>query len=276
MINPMSTAGIAHESLLEEARALTAQIVDIKDKEGLSFPQIAARLTKDWGKEIKVTRVRRLYYTHQKKQNSDAQDGDPHASIQDVSIMERKMANHMLEGESPTKAAQLAGSGSPSRFQNQVFKRPKFKRYFEELLENNGLTENHLAKKHMEELEANRTLFASKDGEITETLEVPDHQTRMNAVKVGWELRKRVGSKDPEDEESPNSVPPIIVITPERKRLIEKLIGRPLDCQVIDDPANFAEPPDEEATTQTEDENSPHPPSPASSEDEEPSDPPGE
>ena len=39
-----------------------------------------------------------------------------------------------------------------------------------------GLTEDHIASTHREQLEATRTIHATRDGQITDTMEVPDNQ----------------------------------------------------------------------------------------------------
>ena len=158
-----------------------------------------------------------------------------------------------MAGNSQRQAAIDAGvaPGGADSFAQRTLKSERFLDAFHRMLARQGLTDDNIAHTHREQLEANRTIYATKDGKITDTLEVPDHNTRMKAVKVGWELYRRIGSNQLEEKEEA-APPPIIVISPQRKLLLERLIGGPLDCRVIDDDANFAErQADGEATPQT-------------------------
>ena len=79
-----------------------------------------------------------------------------------------------------------------------------------------------------------KTIVATHRGQITDTIEVPDHATRQRAVRDGWDVRGRLKRPDAEQ-----GLAPIIVnLTIEQKEQIEGLTGRPLkvDCYTIVDP----------------------------------------
>lgn len=280
------TTGISRKRVVEEAIELTTKVVNLKDRDGISFTAIAAILTKEYGKPILVSRIQRRYYKYIKRKR----DGTPqqqtsnepigtepyhHADINEVPPLERQFAKKVIEGQPRTDAARSLGVANPSHWQHQVFKRSAFQQYFRQLLEANGLTEGYIAKIHREQLDAKRTIYAVKDGKITDTMEVPDNSARGNAVKAGWELYKRIGSNQVEEQEESVSAS-IIVITGDQRKAIEGLIGGPLDCEIADDAANFAAAAGAVGTKQTENSADEPAPSQSSSGDAKPEDPPDE
>ena len=248
------TSGISHQRLIEEARKLTTEVVKLKEDEGISFTAIAVTLTKRYGKSIPVSRVQRRYkeYVKRKREGKPevpapgTQPEQPvgtapyyNADFNEVPILERKFGKKLIEGMPATDAARSLGINNPSRWQHEVKKRPAFQQYFRQQCEANGLTEGYVAKVHRELLDAKRTIYAVKDGKITDTLEVPDNSARMNAVKSALEMWKLTGSNQVEEHEEAASAT-IIVLTAEKRTAIEGLIGKPLDCEIVDDAVNFA------------------------------------
>ena len=198
--------------------------------QGVSLAQI--------GKQFGVSKQ----YVHKLlKQRSNDETLSP-ASSSGFPPRQRRFAAGLMAGKSQRQAAIDAGvaPGGADSFAQRTLKSERFRDAFHRMLDHQGLTENYIASTHRDQLEATKTIHATRDGQITDTMEVPDNSARMNAVKVAWELYDRVGPKKFEENEEAAS-PPIIVLTPEKRKAIEGLIGGPLDCRVIDDDANFAQ-----------------------------------
>ena len=248
----MSTAGVSHKRLIDEARELTTKVVRLKESQGISLAAIAGILSKEYGRPILTVRVQRLYYKYVKRKKDGKPEPQSHATqppvgtepyykagLPEVSIRERQFAKQLVEGVLPTEAARNLGIPNPGHWQHEALNKPAVSRFIDQMLDANGLTESYVAQVHKGLLSANRTIVATRDGKITDKLEVPDNNARMNAVKTAYEVRKRLGSNQ-EDEPEESAAATIIVLTAEKRTAIEGLIGGPLDCEVLDDPGNFA------------------------------------
>ena len=170
----------------------------------------------------------------------------------------------LLAGKSQREAAISAGvaPGGADSFAQRTLKDERFRNTFHQMLGRQGLSEERIASTHREQLEATRTIHATRDGQITDTMEVPDNQARMNAVRVAWQLYERIGNQRVE-EDVEAATPQFIVITQEKRKKLEALCGETLDCRPIDENhVNFAVRGDASGSSQTVDEesSSPEPP----------------
>ena len=62
-----------------------------------------------------------------------------------------------------------------------------------EILNRNGITEDRIAQELDELLHANKTVFFSHQGEVTDERQVPDNTVRVQALKVGAEVHGMIG-----------------------------------------------------------------------------------
>lgn len=212
----------AQELLREEAKQLTVKIVKIRTEEGISFVSIARRL------EISDKRCRRLYNKYRDRK-AKPKKPKPGTSIDpaEVTINQRQYAKNLLDGQTKVQAAEgVVGKENATRFATETFQSPRFQEYFASILKGNGLTEEYISSVHAQLLGAKKTVVATFKGQITDTLEVPDNQARVNAVKIGWELYQRIGQRQ-QEQEQPG--PGIVVITQQNKEALEQLFGHSLD-----------------------------------------------
>ncbi len=205
--------------------------VDLLRNEGLSFRQVA--------KELGISKS---YAVKLSKPQSDRSPQPVHGHL-GLSVRQRKFAKALLEGKTQKEAALDAGAppASAETWASKEVRNPKFLNEFHRILDLKGLSEEKLAQIHAENLGATKTIVATHEGKITDQLKVPDYPARQRAVDSGWDL---YGRRKPAEVEQPYTPPPII-ITLEKKALIEGLIGGPLegpDIKIIDVPQQEPDP----------------------------------
>lgn len=239
-------------------RQIQHSTADLRDEvvqlhaQGLSLAQV--------GKQFGVSKQ----YIHKLLKQRPDDETLSASSSRGLTPRQRMFAAGLLAGKSQREAAISAGvaPGGADSFAQRTLKDERFRSSFHQMLGRQGLTENHIAGRHREQLEANRVIYATKDGQITDTMEVPDNQARMNAVRVAWQLYDRIGPKQTE-EDVEAAYPQFIVITQEKRKKLEALCGETLDCVPLDDDrVNFRVRAGAEASSQTVDEESGRPESP--------------
>ena len=239
-------------------RQIQHSTADLRDEvvqlraQGLSLAQI--------GKQFGVSKQ----YIHKLLKQQPDDETLAASSSRGLPPRQRRFAAGLIAGESQRQAAISAGvvPGGADSFAQRTLKSERFRDTFHQMLGRQGLTEDHIASTHREQLEATRTIHATRDGQITDTMEVPDNQARMNAVKVAWQLYERIGNQRVE-QDAEQASPMFIVITQEKRKKLEALCGETLDCVPLDDDrVNFRVRAGAEANSQTADEesSSPEPP----------------
>lgn len=66
---------------------------------------------------------------------------------------------------------------------------------FRRIMEAAGIGEEYLAKKHMELLNAKKTIYATSEGQITDTMELANTEVQMQALKHANELHGHIITK---------------------------------------------------------------------------------
>ncbi|HYL35771.1 MAG TPA: hypothetical protein VEV17_07660 [Bryobacteraceae bacterium] len=109
-----------------------------------------------------------------------------------MAIRRARFAAALAEGKSQRLAAVAAGvpPGGADGFAQRTLKDRQFQNEFLALLARKGLTEEHLAERHMEALRATKTIVVPHEGQLRK-LETPDHRARIKALELGWDLYGR-------------------------------------------------------------------------------------
>jgi len=112
---------------------------------------------------------------------------------------ERKFARGLAEGKSQKQASiEAAPPGSVSdnsleQWASRKVRDSKFQKSFKEILAENGLADEDVARAHRENLQATKVVAtASQDGQITDVIERPDYATRQRAVSDAWRINDRM------------------------------------------------------------------------------------
>jgi hypothetical protein len=159
-----------------------------------------------------------------------------------LSVRQRKFAKGLIEGKSNRQSAldaapagELTPSGADS-WADRTLKDERLQGTFAQMLDRKGLSEQRIAEVHAENLTATKVVAtATKEGQITDVLERPDYSTRHRAVQAAWRLRGRDRTAD----EDGGSERLQIVVLPETKLQIERLVGRsiytgePIDVEAL-------------------------------------------
>ena len=239
-------------------RQIQHSTADLRDEvvqlraQGLSLAQI--------GKQFGVSKQ----YIHKLVKQRPDDEVFAASSSRGLPPRQRMFAAGLLAGKSQREAAISAGvaSGGADSFAQRTLKSERFRDTFHQMLGRQGLTEESIANTHRAQLEATKTIHATRDGKITDTMEVPDNQARMNAVRIAWQLYERIGNQRAE-EDVELATPQFIIITQEKRKKLEALCGETLDCVPLDDDrVNFRVRAGAEASSQTGDQesSSPEPP----------------
>lgn len=211
------------ESTLREA----ARIVRRARVQGKSFERIAAEMgvtaatARFWSKY-------RTPATERKKRNLRIK----------VSPRQQKLAQGLTEGKTTMQAAMDAGATTKRQAYNLINhakQSPAFVEYFNVLLDKAGIDEETLAKGLKECLGATKVVGVAIDkasGTISDHLEHPDYQVRHQAIRTGFELRKRLAQRDQEANQA--AAPVHLHLTIEQKQRYETLVGGPLAFDTID------------------------------------------
>lgn len=108
-------------------------------------------------------------------------------------IHQRKVCKTYIDSKNPTDAGRkLNPNRSMSAMNlgvNRVLANPNVKYHLSKMMDECGISDSKICEILKEALEAKRTHFFSKDGEVTDERTVPDHTTRINAVDRVLELK---------------------------------------------------------------------------------------
>ena len=120
-------------------------------------------------------------------------------SVNQLTVRQRKFAKGLSEGKTQKQAAiEAVPSGTATdnaleQWGSRTVRDPKFQRGFLEILDQQGLSDEAIARVHVENLGATKVVAtASQDGQFTDVLERPDHAVRQRAVADGWKVRGRM------------------------------------------------------------------------------------
>ena len=97
----------------------------------------------------------------------------------------------LLAGESQTQALINAGYSKATAQTGEVaiLQRPECMKPFISILEEKGVTDNFLAEKTKALLNAKKTLFFQKDGEVTDSREVEALETQRKTLELATKLK---------------------------------------------------------------------------------------
>lgn len=164
--------------------------------------------------------------------------GEPPKRV--LSVRQKMFARGLAEGKSAIASAIAAGS--PNRyaaadFASRTKNDPRFVVLFNDMLEKAGLGENELAEVLKRCLAATKIAGIAIDkesGKISDSLEVPDYPTQLNAVRTGFELHNRLGRH----QETPAHGHIHFHLTREQLGKYEQITGGPLPFPVtmLDEP----------------------------------------
>jgi hypothetical protein len=159
------------------------------------------------------------------------------AKRQALTVRRRKFAQGLAQGKTAVRSAMDAGCptrGAAAKFAHMAKRSPEFVEYFNGLLDAAGLDEETLAAGLKECTQATKIagIAVNKNtGMITDKLEVPDYQVRHQTLRTCLELRKRLNQRD--EDRKPGAEPVHLHLTLEQKQRYERLIGGPLNGDVI-------------------------------------------
>jgi hypothetical protein len=104
---------------------------------------------------------------------------------------QRKLIKGIAEGKPQKTAAKAAGLNES--YASQVLNEPKVKLALADLMEKAGLSDDVLLAKHVELLNAQKTISAigSKEanGGTVDFVDVPDYQTQKGALEMAYKLK---------------------------------------------------------------------------------------
>jgi phage terminase small subunit len=97
----------------------------------------------------------------------------------------------VIEGKTRAQAARDAGYSESTALvaADRIESKPAVQSVFTELLERAGLTDEKLAKRLNEGVDAKETRFFQKDGEVVSTRTVIDYGTRLNYTQTVLKLK---------------------------------------------------------------------------------------
>jgi hypothetical protein len=112
----------------------------------------------------------------------------PHASKSPkvADVRRKRLVQAVINGENLRDVAISTGlsprtAGSQA---SQILKHPQAQESFLKILEGEGLTDEFLAGKVVELLEAETTHYFAKDGVVTDTLKSPAHETQRKTLEL--------------------------------------------------------------------------------------------
>ena len=192
---------------------LRDEVVRLRE-DGLSFSKVAKRLG-----------IVKSYAVKLSQQDGDrsAESVTGHSTA--LTVRQRRFMAGLAEGKTQREAAVEAGvpPGGADSFAQRSLNNEQFQECFKGLLDRVGLSEAQIAQVHSENLRATKVVAtATRDGAITDILEVPDYPTRQRAVQAAWAL---LGRNRPPEPVEPPPPPFVLNITPRDAVLTEQLTG---------------------------------------------------
>jgi len=136
-----------------------------------------------------------------------------------LTVRQRRFAKGLAEGKTQKQAAieavppGTATDNGLEQWGSRTVRDPKFQKGFREILDEQGLSDEDIARVHRENLSATRIAGTASDGgKITDVLERPDYAVRQRAVADAWRVRGRM---KPDASNEPPARQPIVVLSQE-------------------------------------------------------------
>jgi hypothetical protein len=210
----------------ERVEALRQQVVKLRD-EGLPFSKVGQKLGISKAYAVKLA-------------NAPDPPTPPRPETTRptaLTVRQRRFAAGLLDRKSQRQAAIDAGvsPGGADAYAQRTLNDLHFRGELREILNRAGLSLEEIARALGQSLQATKVVaYATKDGQITDVLEKPDHAVRQRAVRDAWPLH---GLPDEATQQkSHGSI--ILHLKPEDRIMIENLRGSPLppECFIEVDP----------------------------------------
>lgn len=180
-----------------------------------------------------------------------------------LNVRERRFARGLVDGKSQRQAALDAAEpgqltpGSADAWANRTLGNDSFANEFRKILAGEGLTEQEIARVHRENLSATKVVGWDEDADGHRSpVTHPDYASRQRAVDKGWDLYGRGRHAGNDEGEGPHAR--IIVMSVEDLARTERMLGAPLDRNLIEIRGeSIDEPEDQGGAAQGNEENQP-------------------
>jgi len=118
-----------------------------------------------------------------------------------LTLKQRKFIKYYLESGNASDAARKAGYALDKQQGYENLTKPYLKQAFVALMDKKGLTDDKIATKLMELMEAKKQISANitygdADEKTTDFIEVPDNQTQFKATELSMKVKSLIGGEN--------------------------------------------------------------------------------
>lgn len=112
-------------------------------------------------------------------------------SVKEPTVQDRKYVAGRIAGKTKKQAALDAGYAlsTAENTKQKLDKKPAVQRLFKETLDAAGITDDAMARRLKESLDAMETKFWAKDGKVEEERNVVAHDVRLKAIELAAKLK---------------------------------------------------------------------------------------